>query len=279
MKQLYRILSLGALSLALVILVGCEGEDVGGAPQNFTLTASSDGLEVILDWEEPADGQPDNYIVYFEEVGTTDWLIGATLDGDVLTYTHDPMEMTGRYYVAADFGGTEYESDVETTIPVNTSIMTLGELNAVDYAGYGWDITTDFMGTTYSMVESASIPLVDFYLSNWDPGIGTTPYGIWAPDQAVSDPGNLGGVPTGAWRTTAVGADLISDPQAALPEHTQLNYAQYVDMDQFPAYVAIYTVDGYYALLHVPSQPNISEGTVNIESWFQTVEGLRLIAH
>jgi hypothetical protein len=166
-----------------------------------------------------------------------------------------------------------------TTIPVNTSSMNLGELNAVDYAGYGWDITTDFMGATYSMIESANIPLVDFYLSNWAAGIVTTPYGIWAPDQAVSDPGNLGGVPAGAWRTTAIGADLISDPQAALPEHSLLNYAQYVDMTQFPAYVAIYTVDGYYALIHVPSPPNTANGTVDVETWFQTVEGLRLIAH
>ena len=68
MKQVYRILTLGALSLALVILIGCEGEDVGSAPQNFTLTAGTDGLLVILDWEEPADGQPDGYIVYFQEV-------------------------------------------------------------------------------------------------------------------------------------------------------------------------------------------------------------------
>lgn len=278
MHKLIRLLGIGVLSLAFVF-VACGDEEAGSSPQNFAIVATIDGLSVVLSWEEPIDGEPDHFIVYFREVNTMDWVEEAELDGDVLTYTHDPLEMTGDYYVAADFAGVEFISGTLTTIPVETATMTLGELNAVDFAGYGWDITTDFMGSTFSMIESANIPLVDFYLSNWDGGIALTPYGIWAPDQAATDPGNLGGVPVGAWRTTAIGNALIANPQEALPEHTVMNYAQYVDMNSFPAYVAVYTVDGYYALLHVPTPPNTIDGTVDVESWFQSVEGLRLIAH
>jgi hypothetical protein len=278
MHKLIRLLGIGILSLAFVF-VACGDEEAGSSPQNFAIVATTDGLSVVLSWEEPVDGQPDNYIVYFREVNTTDWLEQAELDGDVLTYTHDPLDMTGDYYVAADFAGVEYISGTLSTIPVHTALMTLGELNAVDFAGYGWDITTDFMASTYSMIVATSIPLVDIYLSNWDGGIAATPYGIWAPDQTVTDPGNTGGVPTGAWRLTAIYENIINDPQAVLPEHTTQNYVQYVDMDNFPAYVAVYTVDDYYALLHVPTTPNLINGTVEIESWFQTVEGLRLIAH
>jgi hypothetical protein len=278
MHKLIRLLGIGLLSLAFVF-VACGDEEAGSAPQNFAIVATADGLGVVLSWEEPLDGQPDNFLVYFREVNTTDWIEQAELAGDELTYTHDPTDMTGDYYVAADFGGVMYDSGILTTIPVHTATMTLGELNAVDFAGYGWDITTDFMADTYSMIVATSIPLVDIYLSNWDPGITAMPYGIWAPDQAVTDPGNLGGVPAGAWKLTAIYEDIINDPQAPLPEHTTLTYVQYVDMDNYPAYVGIYTVDGYYALLHVPTTPNTINGTVDIESWFQTVEGLRLIAH
>jgi hypothetical protein len=75
MQKAIRILGLGLLSLFFISLVGCGEEEAGSAPQNFTLSASNDGLQVVLDWEEPLDGQPDNYIVYFREVGTTDWVV------------------------------------------------------------------------------------------------------------------------------------------------------------------------------------------------------------
>jgi len=282
MKQIYRILALGALSLTLVVLVGCEGEDVGSAPQNFTLTASTDGLEVILDWEEPADGQPDGYIVYFEEVGTSDWLVEAELDGDVLTYTHDPMEMTGRYYVAADWGGTEYDSDVETTVPVHTASMTIYELEAAGNAGYGWALTSDFTGTTYSMADEANAALVDFYITNWtdDPvgGPWPAPWSIASPDLAPGDPGGSF-VPTASWRQNWF-SDPITDPQAALPNYgstTYFNYTEGIQTD--PTYIGVYLGDEDHFGLVEFSGVNPAAGTINVESWFQTVQGLRLIAH
>ena len=282
MKQVYRILTLGALSLALVILIGCEGEDVGSAPQNFTLTAGTDGLLVILDWEEPADGQPDGYIVYFQEVGTSDWLMEAELDGDVLTYTHDPMEMTGTYYVAADWGGDEYDSGEERTIPVHTASMTIYELEAAGNAGYGWALTSDFTGTTYSMADDANAALVDFYITNFtdDPvgGPWPAPWSIASPDLAPNDPGGSF-VPTANWRQNWF-SDPITDPHAALPNYGSTTYFNYTEgIQNDPTYIGIYLEDeGYFALAEF-SNVNPSAGTINVETWFQAVQGSRLIAH
>ena len=164
MNRLSRQLGIGLLALTLIVLVGCGDETVGSAPGNFTLTASSDGLSVRLSWEEPADGQPDNYIVYFMEVNTTDWVVEATLDGNVVSFTHDPSGMTGDYYVAADFGGDEYDSPTLTTVPVHTPTMTIYELEAGGNSGYGWGLSSDFTGTTYSMDDAANAALVDFYI-------------------------------------------------------------------------------------------------------------------
>jgi hypothetical protein len=278
MKKITALLTICIMSLAFIVITGC-GEEEGGAPQNFAIEAANNGELVKLTWEEPTEGAPDEYVIYFEEINTTGFVAETTLEATDLSFTHDPKGLTGKYYVAAAYGGDEYDTGELSTVPISTSSKSLGELNASEKAGYGWDITTDYKGYTYSMIESASIPLVDFYLSNWAVGITTLPYGIWAPDQVATDPGNQGGVPTGSWKTTAIGKDLISDPQVILPEHTTTNYVQYVDMTSFPAYVAIYTTDGYYALVHVPTQPDTLNGTVDVEAWFQSVQGLRLIAH
>jgi hypothetical protein len=282
MKKIARLIALGTLSLTLVVLVGCGGEEVGSVPQNFALAASSDGLEVILTWDEPTDGAPDNYIVYFREVGTNNWVEGAVLDGDVLTYTHDPMDATGDYYVAADFDGTEYDSDVETTIPVHTASMMIYELEAAGNSGYGWGLSSDFTGHTYSMADDANAALVDFYITNFtnDPtgGPWPAPWSIASPDLAPNDPGGSF-VPTANWRQNWF-SDPITDPQAALPNYgatTFFNYTEGIETD--PTYIGVYLGDEEHYGLVMFSGVNPTAGTINVEAWFQTVQGLRLVAH
>ena len=282
MKRIARILALGTASLALVVLVGCGDEEAGSVPQNFAITADATGLQVVLDWDEPTDGQPDNYIVYFREVGTTDWAVGATLDGDVLTYTHDPMDATGDYYVAADFGGTEYDSDVETTIPVHTPSMMIYELEAAGNSGYGWGLSSDFTGTTYSMADDANAALVDFYITNFtnDPvgGPWPVPYSIASPDLAPGDPGGSF-VPAASWRQNWF-SDPIVDPQAALPNYGATTFFHYTEGIQTdPTFIGVYLgTEGHYGLVRFTGV-NAAAGTINVEAWFQTVQGLRLVAH
>lgn len=282
MKKLTKITAIGSTLLALLVLVGCEGEEEGSAPQDFALAASNDGLSVILTWEEPIDGQPDNYIIYFREVNTTTWVVGDTVDGDVLTFTHDPSELTGDYYAAADFGGVEYESDIETTIPVHTNSMSIYELEAAGNAGYGWSISSDFQGSTYSMAQAANAALVDFYITNFtdDPTGGPwgAPWSIASPDLATNDPGGSF-VPAASWRQNWF-SDPITDPQAALPAYgatTYFNYTEGIQTD--PTYIGVYLgTEEHFGLVEF-SGVNPTAGTINVESWFQTVQGLRLIAH
>lgn len=282
MKKIARIIALGTLSLTLVVLVGCGDETTDGEPQNLVITAGTDGLEVVLTWEEPVDGEPDGYIVYFREVGTTDWVEGATPAGDVLTFTHDPMEATGDYYVAADFGGDEYDSEIETTIPVHTASMVIYELEADGNAGYGWGLSSDFTGSTYSMADDANAALVDFYITNFtdDPvgGPWPAPWSIASPDLAPNDPGGSF-VPTANWRQNWF-SDAIVDPQAALPNYgptTFFNYTEGIQTD--PTYIGVYLGDEEHYGLVMFSGVNAGAGTINVEAWFQTVQGLRLVAH
>jgi hypothetical protein len=282
MNKIARIIALGTLSLALVVLVGCGDETTDGEPQNFALAAGTDGLEVVLTWEEPVDGEPDDYIIYFREVGTTDWVEGATVAGDVLTYTHDPSEATGDYYVAADFGGDEYDSDIMTTIPVHTASRIIYELEAAGNAGYGWGLSSDFTGSTYSMANDANAALVDFYITNFvdDPvgGPWGAPWSIASPDLAPNDPGGSF-VPTANWRQNWF-SDPITDPQAALPNYgptTFFNYTEGIETD--PTYIGVYLgTEEHYGLVMF-SGVNPIAGSINVEAWFQTVQGLRLIAH
>ena len=282
MKKLIRQLGIGLVTLTLVALVGCGDEAVGSAPQNFTLTASNDGLSVILSWEEPTDGQPDNYIVYFMQVNTTDWVIVATLDGNVVSYTDDPAGHTGDYYIAADFEGDEYDSPRLTTIPVHTPTMTIYELEAAGNSGYGWGLSSDFTGTTYSMADGANAALVDFYITNFidDPmgGPWPAPWSIASPDLAPNDPGG-GFVPAANWRQNWF-SDPIVDPQAALPNYGQTTYFNYTEgIETDPTYIGVYLgTEEHYGLVEF-SGVNPTAGTINVEAWFQTVQGLRLIEH
>jgi hypothetical protein len=282
MKKIARILALGILSIAFVVLAGCGDEEAGSAPQSFTITADNTGLQIILNWDEPIDGQPDNFYVYFRAVNTTDWIEQAELAGDVLTYTHDPTDLTGDYVVAADFGGTEYESGILTTIPVHTASMVIYELEAAGNAGYGWGLSSDFTGTTYSMADDANAALVDLYITNFvdDPAGGPwpAPWSIASPDLAPNDPGGSF-VPVANWRQNWF-SDPITDPQAALPNYGPTTFFNFTDDIQTdPTYIGVYLgTEEHYGLVMF-SGVNPGAGTINIESWFQTVQGLRLVAH
>lgn len=270
MKKLTALL--GIMSLALLVLTGCDGGEQG-APTNFTLTAGTDGITVELSWDAPEEGEPDEYIVYFADAAET--TITET------SYTHDPDGETGDYYVAAVWGEEEYDSDILTTTPVHSSDVTIYELEASGNAGYGWDISDDFDGSTYSMAEATNASLVDFYVTNFtdDPAGGPwpTPYNIASPDEAPNDPGGSF-VPQASWRQNWF-SDPITDPQAPLPEYTSTYYFNYTEIDVDPIYIAAYLHDeDYYALVKFTGE-NATDGSIQVETWIQSVPGLRLIAH
>ncbi len=271
MKKLYLLGVLLMIGAGVLLFTSCE--TTGSEPTSFAIEAATPST-VKLTWAAPTAGTPDNYIVYFKEVGTSSFVADTELAGTVVTYTHDPAGKTGTYYVAAKFGSNEYVSDELTTIPVHGTSVTLAELNASGNSGYGWT-RADGVAGTYSMTTAANVASIDFYLTDFATGFSATPYNIASPDQGPGDPGGV--VPTGSWRVNGI-SDPVTDPQAALPAHSVTTYFNYTPISAYPCYMGVYTVDGYYALIKVDGL-NTTAGTVSAESWFQLVKGLALVAH
>ncbi|UCD05840.1 MAG: hypothetical protein JSV98_00980 [candidate division WOR-3 bacterium] len=282
MKQFLRLLAVNIVTVAIAILSGCEGEGDGSAPQNLVLGGTNYGQEVLLSWEESSGGPPGNYLIYFRQIDTTDFVLGATISGDTLEYTHDPQGMTGDYYVAARFGGTEYSSDTLTTIPVHTDIAQLSELNAAGESGYGWALAGDFSGSVYAMTNASNAPLVDFYVTNFAndsvSGPWPAPWYIASPDTAVDDPGGTS-VPQADWRATWF-SDPLLDPQAILPNFGPTTYFEYMSGIQADTiYIGVYLeAEQHYALAKFFGA-DTTTGTMQVETWFQSVPDLRLLAH
>jgi hypothetical protein len=269
MKKLYLLGALLIIGAAALLFTACQST-TGSEPTNVVLTAAS-ATTVKIEWTAPSTA-PDKYIVYFKSANQATYADVGNVTAT--TYTHDPAGACGTYYVAAKYGSTEYNSDVKSTIPIATTSITLSELNATGSSGYGWGRTA-FDGATYSMSSTANAASIDFYLTNFATGFSATPYNIASPDQGPTDPGGV--VQPGSWRANAI-SDPISDPQAALPAHTNTTYFNYTALSAYPSYLAVYTSDGYYALIKVDGL-NTGAGTVTIDSWFQSLQGLRLIQH
>lgn len=244
-----------------------------GEPINVAIVAFSDGLHVELTWDAPDADEPDEYIIYFQAVGTTYWVNVGTVSA--LTYIHDPGELTGNYRISAVYGNDEYNSDVVTTIPVHTAAVSVSKLRSAGNSGYGWDLSGDFTGSTYSMTDVANVPFVDFYITDF---AGTTDWAIASPDLGPASVDSTV-VPDGNWRTSWF-TDPITDPQAALPALGGTTYFNYTyDIETDPTYIGIYLdAEGYFALIKF-SNINTGNGTIQAETWFQPIEGLRLIAH
>ena len=282
MKKFSSLLAISSAILTIAVLTGCEGEGTGSAPQNLLLVGTNYGQEVLISWEEPIEGTPNSYIVYFLALDTTDFVVGATVDGDSLEYTHDPGGITGDYYVAAKFGGTEYSSDTLTTIPVHTDVLAISELNATGNSGYGWNLTGGFTGTTYSMTEINNAAAVDFYVTNLiDDSLAPpwpAPWNIASPDTAPTDPGGTL-VPQAPWRESWF-SDPLLDPQAMLPNFAPTTYFKTMSgIEIDTTYIGVFLgAEEHYGLVKFFGADTLT-GAIMVESWFQTVQGLRLLAH
>lgn len=272
----------GAAFSLIALFTGCESEDAGGAPVDLMLEGINYGQYVRLAWEEPVEGAPDSYIVYFRAIDTTAFMVGTTVSGDSLWATHNPWAMTGDYYVAARFGGSEYNSDTLTTIPVHTSVLMLTELNAAGQPAYGWALAGDFSGGTHDLTSAANALLVDFYITNFanDSAAGPwpSPWHVASPDTAVSDPGGSA-VPQGDWRRTWF-TDPLLDPHAILPNFAPTTFFRSMSgIESDTTYIGVYLdAEHHYALVKF-SDADTTTGTIQVESWLQTVPELRLVRH
>jgi len=262
--------------MCAVVFLHCGGGEPS-PPMNFTIAAGEDGITVALAWDEPDNGNPDNYIVYFRAVDATEFTAVDTVEE--LTSIHDPFTKTGAYFITAVFGDTEEHSKTLTTIPVHTQPLTLGELNTSYDAAYGWDLTADFSGHTFSMFDSLNIPFIDLYVTELKNGPWSTPYYVASPTELGSDYGATL-VPGGEWRETWFTTPL-SDPQMYLPVYATTTYFRWMeDLREDSLYIGVYLgSEGYFALVKFSDFGVADSFTIQAETWFQSVQGLRLIAH
>jgi hypothetical protein len=279
-KKLLSVAAAGIGAAALIVLLQSCGI-LGGPALNVQVGAATDSTVQVV-WTAPVEGAADNYLVYFKSVGETTFaFIGETTAS---VYTHDPHGYTGTYKVTAVFGSESYESpDKPTTIPIHSDTVTLFELNAdSSRCGYGWDRDSG-MGDYYSMATSNSAGAVDFYVSDFEQGYARTPYALVSPDKADSiDQGAVGIVPEALWRSNGF-SNLLGGEEAPLPAFTTTppNYFIYTELTQIPALVGVYTagdIEKHYALVKVHDFSAVT-GACRVETWFQMVQGLRLIRH
>jgi hypothetical protein len=260
-----------AAALAVVLLQSCGV--LGGPPGNVQVGAATDST-VIVAWTPPVEGGPDSYLVSFRALGDSNFTRFA--ETTATTVTHDPQGMTGEYKVAAKFGADAYEAtEVATTVPVYCSTKTLAEVDGPGNAGYGWD-REDGTCRTYTMRETGSAEYVDFYVTDFHTGSYTTPYCIASPHMGPAE--QSGVVPAAAWLRSGI-TDSLPRSSAPLPAIDSAHYFIYSAVSRAPARFGVYTVaDEHYAMVQV-TRVDAASAVMDVESWFQLVPGLRLIAH
>lgn len=270
--QIGSLVTVGIAAFVAVLLLECCGV-LGGPPGNVQVGAATDSTVQIV-WTAPVEGTPDSYIVSFRPLGDSGFVqIAETTSTSCI---HDPLGMTGDYKVAAKFGSELYEAAmIATTIPVHCSTRTLAELDAPGNAGYGWNRDSG-LGRSYSMRQAGSAQYVDFYFTDFHTGSYTLPYCIASPHMGPSDPSGL--VPVAGWRRSGI-TDSLPRSQTPLPAIDSAYYFNYSPIGRTPVRFGVYSVsDEHYAMVQV-TRVDAGTGAVDVESWFQLVPGLRLIAH
>jgi hypothetical protein len=249
-----------------------------GAPTHLVLTAATDST-VNIAWLAPTDSGyiPSRYVIRFEETGTTGFdSIGDTTS---LSFVHNPWHRTGRYRVEALYDTDTVPSvEAPSTAPQWNSPLTIPELSVTGQnTGYGWDRTSG-EAYLYDMTVVDSFAKVDFYFTDFAPGFAGPKFYVASPDTAPHDPG--GSVPSWSWHITEFShLDSTATEDSILPRFIPSRYRNISVLDSLPRLVAWYTTfDDHYALLRV-SNINTTNGTADIETWFQKIKGLRLIEY
>jgi hypothetical protein len=290
---------LTGLLVAFVCGAGC-GQLSEGPPTDLVLTAASD-TTVRINWTAPAGGVPDSYVVAFAETGTSAWLDFGTANDSATYADHNPLGRTGSYRVAAVFGSRSYPAiQTPTSAPVHTGAVDVGELNSAVYSGYGWDRDSG-AGAVFTMGYASNADKADFYITDWATGFTGPAYSLASPDWGPYEPGGSGFVPVGSWRPNGF-VYLTEDVQSPLPPFDSTRYANSlklgldstlaavvctdtaiaidttVDVDSVITIDTFISVVHHYALVKLGS-PDVANGTVQVETWFQRIRDLRLIQH
>jgi len=139
------------------------------------------------------------------------------------------------------------------------------------------------------MSYASNADRVDFYITDWATGFAGPTYAMASPDWGPNEPGGTGFVPVGRWRATGF-SSLSAGGQAPLPAFDSVRYGNNLELGPDSTLVAVVctdtivtadtlvTVSRHFALVKA-SNLDFGAGTVQVESWFQPITGLRLIQH
>lgn len=243
----------------------------GGPPTRFIIEAASD-TTVFLQWQPPIEGAPNLYRLQFKELGGAGWTIIA--ETTALSVEHNPHGLTGMYKIAAIFGATVYEDTMPlSTVPVQTGTVTIGELSGPDKPGYGWNRESG-TGKSFLMSDPLYADSVDLFCTDFAPGSNGPYYYLVSPDIAPFD--TTGTVPPGNWRITFFA--LLTSEQGPLPPADDTAYHKIIRLSAAPVAIGLRTADGYYAVVKV-TQIRIANQDIRVQTWFQKINGLRLLRH
>lgn len=274
----------------LLLAAGC-GNLSEGPPTGLRLTAASD-TTIRISWTAPGGSVPDSYVIAFMETGTSEWLDVGSATDSATKADHNPLGRTGRYRVTAIFGSRSYPSaQTPTSAPVHTGATAVGELNSTVYSGFGWDRESG-TGSIFTMGYASNAERVDFYITDWSTGFAGPDYYVASPDWGPYEPGGTGFVPVGPWRPNGF-SSLSEGEQSPLPAFDSTRYTNNLKLGSDSTLTAVVctdttvfadttdtfaTVSRHYALVRLGSPDTVS-GTVQLETWFQPIKGLRLIQH
>jgi hypothetical protein len=241
-------------------------------PTNLRLSSVA-GVTVRLMWNASKTRDSVRFAVWFQSLDSTSFVKVGEVTG--LFLDHAPLGATGRYTVSARRLSEEvFAAETLSTIPIFSDTVIVHELNADSASGYGWDSVTG-ASRQGSMLDTSDAGRIDWYFTDLGPGYAGPAYYLASPEFGPEDPGGV--VKPGPWRRTRL-MGILGNPQDPLPEYDSLYYQRVVDVNSPKANVSVYTSEGRYALVSV-SNPNPSNGTIRVVSWFQPIPGLRLIQH
>lgn len=149
-----KLLTLTTTILALIILVGCEGEVTLEAPDvTHTVKTDDQGGTLVLSWDEVTDAE--GYYIYADDV---------KIDS-VTTPSYDATTPAALYEVSAYAGDQESDKDQIDCGAVETASLIVwgsGDTSPDHPSGFGFNAS--HIAVTYAISDSTNHPYIDFWI-------------------------------------------------------------------------------------------------------------------
>ena len=253
-------------------------------PVEVGVYANSD-TTVVVTWESREQGHVggcggpdpapyDSFELLFQPVGDSSWtVVGRTRDTFM---AHDPQHRVGRYSVRGWRGSDvnwHAEEFYATTEPRHIGPVRLHEVSTGDTSalafGSLWDPPRVFVIDT-ALVWAGQ---TDVYVTDYKDG-SPGPMLIASPSLVSGDPGvRVADYAHG--RATWFSLPLAEEPPLS-PVWEPFTWVQICSLPHVPFIVACRQVEDNYALIKVRS---LGSASIELEVWYQQINGLRLIGH